>query len=70
MKTSLEKKRLFLDMQEHPESYSDEQLEAMMADLDRQPDAEAVWERVKAESEKCEKNNTAAANASFFTLRS
>ena len=70
MKTSLEKKRLFLDMQEHPESYSDEQLEAMMADLDRQPDAEAVWERVKAESEKCEKNNTAAANASFSILRS
>ena len=46
MRTSMEKKRLFLDMQEHPENYSDEQLEAMMADLDRKPDTESAWERV------------------------
>ena len=46
MRTSMDKKRLFLDMQEHPENYSDEQLEAMMADLDCKPDTEAVWERV------------------------
>ena len=26
-------KRLFLDMQEHPEQYSDAQLEAMMTDI-------------------------------------
>ena len=30
-----ENKRLFLDMQEHPENYSDEQLEAMMDHIDR-----------------------------------
>ena len=38
-------KRLFLDMQEHPENYSDEQLEAMMDDLDSELDAQAAWER-------------------------
>ena len=36
-------KRLFLDMQEHPENYSDEQLEVMMNDIDRDPDTDAVW---------------------------
>lgn len=38
-------KRLFLDMQEHPENYSDEQLEAMMDDLDSDLDAQAAWKR-------------------------
>ncbi len=38
-------KRLFLDMQKHPENYSDEQLEAMMDDLDSDLDAQAAWER-------------------------
>ena len=40
-------KRLFLDMQEHPEQYSDEQLEAMMADIDRDPDTKAAWKRLE-----------------------
>ena len=31
----LDDKQLFFDMQEHPERYSDEQLEAMMAELDK-----------------------------------
>lgn len=35
----------FLDMQEHPENYSNEQLERMMADIDREPNAEAAWAR-------------------------
>lgn len=39
-------KDLLLDMQKHPENYSDEQLEAMMDDLDREPDAEAAWQRL------------------------
>ena len=38
-------KRLFLDMQEHPENYSDEQLEAMMDELDRHADTGAAWQR-------------------------
>ncbi|MCR5197615.1 MAG: hypothetical protein K6D55_02380 [Prevotella sp.] len=40
-------KRLFLDMQEHPEQYSDAQLEAMMNDIDRESDMEAAWERLE-----------------------
>lgn len=40
-------KRLFLDMQEHPEQYSDAQLEAMMTDIDRESDMEAAWERLE-----------------------
>lgn len=39
-------KRLFLDMQEHPENYSDEQLEQMMAELDKEADAEAAWQKL------------------------
>ena len=40
----LDDKQLFFDMQEHPERYSDEQLEAMMAELDKEPDAETAWQ--------------------------
>lgn len=40
-----DKKRLFLKMQEHPEDYSDEQLEAMMEDIDRLPDTAAAGRR-------------------------
>ena len=40
-------KQMFLDMQEHPENYSDEQLETMMAELDREPDVEAAWEKLE-----------------------
>ena len=42
-----DKKRLFLDMQEHPENYSDEQLEAMMAEIDKEPDLAAAWKRLR-----------------------
>ena len=41
----MDDKQLFFDMQEHPERYSDEQLEAMMAELDREPDTEEAWEK-------------------------
>ena len=50
MKPSDDKKTRFLDMQQHPENYTDEQLEAMMAELDQPVDAEAAWE------EFCKKN--------------
>ena len=33
----------FLDMQEHPENYTDAQLEAMMDELDREPDTKLAW---------------------------
>lgn len=35
---------MFLDMQEHPEKYSDEQIEAMIDELDRMPDVETAWQ--------------------------
>ena len=38
-------KKKFLDMQEHPEQFSDEQLEAMMDELDRVPDVDDAWHR-------------------------
>ncbi len=44
MKPSDDKKTRFLDMQQHPENYTDDQLEAMMAELDQPVDAEAAWE--------------------------
>ena len=62
MRTSMDRKRLFLDMQEHPENYSDEQLETMMADLDCKPNTEAVWERVSRDS------SSQTRHSSLFTL--
>ena len=44
MQTPDEKRQMFLDMQEHPEMYSDEQLEAMMDELDQTPDAQTAWQ--------------------------
>ena len=44
----LDDKKLFFDMQEHPENYSDEQLERMMAELDKEPDTEAAWQKLTA----------------------
>lgn len=45
---SMDDKQVFFDMQEHPERYSDEQLEAMMTELDKEPDTEAVWKKLSA----------------------
>lgn len=40
---------LFLDMQEHPDKYTDSQIEAMMDNMDQMPDVEAEWARFDAE---------------------
>ena len=45
MQTPDKKKQMFLDMQEHPEKYSEEQIEAMMDDLDQMPDVESAWQK-------------------------
>lgn len=45
MQTPDKKKQMFHDMQEHPEKYSEEQIEAMMDDLDRLPDVDAAWQK-------------------------
>jgi ferric-dicitrate binding protein FerR (iron transport regulator) len=50
-------KQLFFDMQEHPEKYSDEQLEAMMTELDKEPDAEVAWQKVLSNSPLKEENS-------------
>ena len=50
MKHSDDKRRLFFDMQEHPENYSDEALEQMMAELDKEPDTEKAWQRLNEEA--------------------
>ena len=45
MQTPDKRKQMFLDMQEHPEKYSEEQIEAMMDDLDRLPDVDTAWQK-------------------------
>lgn len=37
-------KKLLRDMQEHPEKYSDQEIEAMMDDLDQMPDVDMAWQ--------------------------
>ena len=44
MQTPDKKKQMFLDMQEHPEKYSEEQIETIMDDLDRLPDVDVAWQ--------------------------
>ena len=46
----LDDKHLLIDMQEHPENYSDEQLERMMAELDKEPDVDAAWKKTLSNS--------------------
>jgi len=60
----MDEKQLFFDMQEHPERYSDEQLEAMMAELDKEPDAEAAWQRLTAPLHLPQRGETKARKAS------
>ena len=60
----LDDKKLFFDMQEHPENYSDEQLEAMMAELDKEPDTEAAWLRLTAPLRLPQRGETKARKAS------
>ena len=45
MQISDKKKQMFLDMQEHPEKYSEEQIETMMDEIDHVPDVEAEWQK-------------------------
>ena len=47
---ALDDKQTLLDMQEHPERYSDEQLEQVMAELDKEPDAEEAWKKTLSNS--------------------
>ena len=65
----LDDKQLLFDMQEHPENYSDEQLEAMMAELDKDADVEAAWQLFNEELRmKNEEFATASTSNSHFSL--
>ena len=45
MKTNDYNKQLYRDMQEAPDKYSDQEIEAMMDDLDQVPDADEAWQQ-------------------------
>ena len=70
----LDDKHLLMDMQEHPENYSDEQLERMMAELDKELDTEAAWKKtlsnspLKGENKKLPFQGNS--HSSLFTLHS
>ena len=57
MNPSYDKEQL-LDMQEHPERYSDQQLEQAMAELDREPDAEAAWRKTLSRPLPCRERSS------------
>ena len=45
MKTNDHNKQLYRDMLEAPDKYSDQEIEAMMDDLDQVPDADEAWQQ-------------------------
>ena len=45
MKTNDHNKQLYRNMQEAPDKYSDQEIEAMMDDLDQVPDADEAWQQ-------------------------
>ena len=45
MKTNDYNKQLYRDMQEAPDKYSDQKIEAMMDDLDQVPDVDEAWQQ-------------------------
>ena len=75
MKPTDRNKQLYRDMTEEPEKYSDQELEAMMDEIDQMPDVEEAWHllseklRVKSE-ESSSKHEVARSDSSLFTLHS
>ena len=49
MKTNDHNKQLYRDMQEAPDKYSDQEIEAMIDDLDQKPDIDEAWEQFAQE---------------------
>ena len=45
MKTNDHNKQLYRDMQEAPDKYSDQEIEAMMDDLDQVADVDEAWQQ-------------------------
>ena len=72
-------RQLYFDMLEHPEQYTDEQLESMMDELDSEPDTAQAWqewmesEKWKVKREKCLPDEIASRStlhSSLFTFHS
>ena len=75
MKPTDRNKQLYRDMTEEPEKYSDQELEAMMDEIDQMPDVEEAWhllsEKLRAKSEESSsKHEVARADSSLYTLHS
>ena len=49
MKPNDHNKLLYRDMQEAPDKYSDQEIEAMMDDLDQVPDVDEAWQQFESE---------------------
>ena len=45
MKTNDHNKQLYRDMQEEPDKYSDQEIEAMMDEVDQTPDVDEAWQQ-------------------------
>lgn len=45
MKTNDHNKRLYLDMQEEPDKYSDQEIETLIDELDQVPDVDEAWQQ-------------------------
>ena len=61
MKTNDHNKQLFRSMQEEPDKYSDQEIEAMMDDLDRLPDVEEAWQQFENEERRMKNEEFATA---------
>jgi len=68
MQTPDKRKQMFLDMQEHPEKYSEEQIEAMMDDLDRLPDVDAAWQKFQQAEQTSSRSSWFKAAASIIGI--
>ena len=49
MKPNDHNKQLYRDMQEAPDKYSDQEIEAMMDDIDQVPDVDEAWQQFESE---------------------
>ena len=70
MKPNDHNKQLYRDMQEAPDKYSDQEIEAMMDDLDQVPDVDEAWQQFESEElrVKSEEFATALPTMRFHSL--
>ena len=61
MKTNDHNKRLFRSMQEEPDKYPDQEIEAMMDDLDQEADVDEAWQQFENEERRMKNEEFATA---------